>query len=480
MILIISGIINFPDNRAKKNRFSSGYVFQSGDPLINVNGNSALAAIADSGDGTFFTPYIIEDRVFVANGTQYAINIQNTDDYVLIRNCIIESTSSRGISINNCSNVGLHDNMVKNKTEYGIYFRNSDDCTVHGNDVANGAGIQVEYSNNMSLSQNVVRNTTTPGIYFYHSDNNTIWGNFVSNASYFCIFLHTSHYNTIVWNLVSRSYDADFFYDDQDRSGGIGLRYSMFNQVIANNASSHPDRGYPHVGSAIYLADSANDNSIVRNLITSSITAIWSQFSDRVTISNNSIFGGVLKVGTGVDITILWNEISNGYIRVSPYMFERPSNVIIKNNTVRYGTSIGGIQCVEADNAEISGNTVSNAYGDGFSILKVTNYTISHNIASHCKGYGIRISGSNVTIIRNSFHYNEKGCISFDGYNPSTDIVIIDNICEGIVFGITEWLIIISACAGITIFILILFRYQRNKKKRLERSSSSPKPVFRP
>lgn len=130
---------------------------------ININGNGKLNSTygVSSGIGTESDPYVIEN--FIIDSFYYnPILIQNTDKYLVIRNCAIYTGQrATGIYISNCTNVRV-ENCIIYDTTNGIYLTNSNKvnitgCTIYGSD---DDGIEVYKTNNTIISNCVLFNNT--------------------------------------------------------------------------------------------------------------------------------------------------------------------------------------------------------------------------------------------------------------------------------------------------------------------------------
>jgi len=95
------------------------------DEPISISGNAELASFCSEGSGQSNDPYIIEGYNIDAS-TAHGIVIDNTDAYLIIRDCIIENGSFIndnyffGIHLFSCSNVKIINNTVSNNNNEGI------------------------------------------------------------------------------------------------------------------------------------------------------------------------------------------------------------------------------------------------------------------------------------------------------------------------------------------------------------------------
>ncbi len=104
------------------------------DP-ISIDGNAELATFIGteglSGNGTYASPYIIEDFTIDAS-TAHGIEIDNTDSYLIIRNCKVSGGASseyEGILIQSASNINISNNEVTTNN-IGINLLSSSNFTL--------------------------------------------------------------------------------------------------------------------------------------------------------------------------------------------------------------------------------------------------------------------------------------------------------------------------------------------------------------
>jgi predicted TIM-barrel fold metal-dependent hydrolase len=94
----------------------------SGGPILIQNDYQFTAANGVvSGSGTVSDPYIIENWVIDASGSN-GIDIQNTTTYFIVRNCLIRNSpmsTHGGIRVNNAANGIVENNVCENFTDTG-------------------------------------------------------------------------------------------------------------------------------------------------------------------------------------------------------------------------------------------------------------------------------------------------------------------------------------------------------------------------
>ncbi|MHA1510928.1 MAG: right-handed parallel beta-helix repeat-containing protein, partial [Promethearchaeota archaeon] len=117
------------------------------DEPISISGNAELASFCSEGSGQSNDPYIIEGYNIDAS-TAHGIVIDNTDAYLIIRDCIIENGSFIndnyffGIHLFSCSNVKIINNTVSNNNNEGIRIYLSNYNTISGNNCSNNGMTQ--------------------------------------------------------------------------------------------------------------------------------------------------------------------------------------------------------------------------------------------------------------------------------------------------------------------------------------------------
>ncbi len=191
---------------------------------INITGNNDFTPSngVSSGDGSYETPYIIEDLIIEVDGPQNCIFINNTDVFFKIQNCTLKNSGIAGdktaIRFNNVS-YGLILNNTINLAR--IFLIDSHNNLISGNNFTNNSGIFLSLSNNNTISYNTLTNCTN--IHLLLSDNNKILNNYIQNCTMGILFSHSSD-NIIMGNEI---------YDCQDY--GIGLWFGSNNTQIIEN-----------------------------------------------------------------------------------------------------------------------------------------------------------------------------------------------------------------------------------------------------
>jgi parallel beta-helix repeat protein len=263
---------------------------------ISIDGNVSLDSFCTVGDGSFTTPYIIENYEIEAI-TAHGIDIMNTNAYLVIRNCVIENGSSNnfhGISLDNCSNVNISGNIANN----------------------NSNGITLPNSYNLTLTGNTVSNNILYGFYMYRSHNNTLSGNTASNNNLTSFYLNLSNNNTIINCEASNTALGIFLYNcvNNTLSGnnvfnndyGVYLQFGTVNTTLSGNIVTNNDYG-------IYIYMLCEMNRLSGNIVTNNNYGIYLYGS-----SNNT----------------LWDNTANLNNVYGIYMNSTNNNTIWKNKIV--------------------------------------------------------------------------------------------------------------------------------------------------
>ncbi|MBD3193897.1 MAG: hypothetical protein GF317_02500 [Candidatus Lokiarchaeota archaeon] len=202
-------------------------------PPISINGNSELSSESTGGTGTYNDPYIIENTYIDGLGSDFCINISNTNRYFMIENCtLINQAPKASLKFNNVTN-GI---IIKTKINQGLVFiSNSVNVTIAHNNIFNGSSIALSnmnnsifynnsvikceevrmldcYSNNMSL--NNIINSTYAGLILSGSNNNTVQNNEIYDGDQYGIAIwDNSKDNNVNNNYVYNNKDGEFDID---------------------------------------------------------------------------------------------------------------------------------------------------------------------------------------------------------------------------------------------------------------------------
>jgi parallel beta-helix repeat protein len=388
---------------------------------IAIDGNAALATfIANEGlpgNGTSAAPYIIEGLSIDAR-TAPGIGIQNTNAYLIIRNCTIEggmpSHFTNGISLRYVTNVHVNNNTVTNNyrginlqysnhntmtgnlalnNEFGIDLQSSCNyTTLAANNVSYNtrSGISLESSYNNILTRNTASYNAESGIDLDDSDNTTLDRNTASYNNWAGIRLSGSNHNMFSGNMmygaglrVSSSYDNRI--DPSNRVNAKAVRY------YENTPGVHLS-GESNVGQVILLNC---DDSLIEGLFISQIsTGITVIGSDNCSILDNTV--------TDCYYHGIWLQNSN-------------NNTITGNYASYYNGA--GISLRDSCYNTLAANNVSYNTGSGIHLYDSLNNTLARNTVTNNGDSGIRLTGSNNTLIVNYVSHNTGIGIEIHSYS---------------------------------------------------------------
>ncbi|MBD3256087.1 MAG: hypothetical protein GF383_13405 [Candidatus Lokiarchaeota archaeon] len=227
------------DHEKEKNLKLSTY-----DPPIFINNNSAFKNIYGfDGEGTFSSPYLIEDLEIKAREDGNCIFINNTNCYWKIQNCSLFKTdfteSNQAIRLENVTNGLIYDNNItyapifvlssRNITinynmiqelNTSILLSNSNNCTIIRNTIHNCEYINLIHSHNNSIIDNIIKKCENVGILALSSNNTLIKNNDISECKRYGIELTNSSYTEILNNYIY-DYGINHTKIDEDSLGTI-------------------------------------------------------------------------------------------------------------------------------------------------------------------------------------------------------------------------------------------------------------------
>jgi len=257
------GTIENRDEVKLKNLKKSGAYSES---FIHIDGSipdnwSDTASTYDwcSGDGSWGSPYIIENVTIDAGGspTGSGILIRNSiNDYFIIRNCTSYNsgnlTTDGGIKLEYTDNGMLINNNCSNNPGSGIVLFFCDNNTISGNDVVNNLwrGMFIVGCINNTIYGNNANNNLGAGIQLNLCHNNNVFRNYASSSIQFAgMYLYGSNNNMIYENILN-----------DNPQYGIILSGGSHTNIISGNSANENNYG-------IYLGGDCNDNIILGNLI---------------------------------------------------------------------------------------------------------------------------------------------------------------------------------------------------------------------
>ena len=144
---------------------------------IHISSNADFTADNGvvGGSGTLNDPYIIEgwDITEVNIPLDYGIWLENTDAYVVIRNCLISQYV--GIRFEHVANVVI-ENVTVRGGENSIYVYNSKNLVISNCDLGHcrGDAVQLTYSTNIKLKDCKIGEGRYHRVYMLHLNDTTV------------------------------------------------------------------------------------------------------------------------------------------------------------------------------------------------------------------------------------------------------------------------------------------------------------------
>jgi parallel beta-helix repeat protein len=391
-------IIEIPKNIEGKYLIIEDNSNISYDP-IRIESNSNFEEIANSGNGSFDNPWIIEN--YEINGSEYGfcIYISDTTDYFLIRNCYIFGVSHSVKNIEYYSSSLILKDMTNGKFINNIISSNN-----------NKKSIILESSRNNTF----IKNNITGGIFFgYYSNENNFINNNISND----IVIDRSNKNVFINNNVSDLISIDTSKEitlKNNKITGNGLifqgisldhwnTHTIDTSNIINNKSiqywKNKNEGNVPIGASQIILINCT-NVIVENQRINEINiGIQVVFSSNNTITNNTVDAnneyGINILSSRKNIITNNNCLNNNY---GIYLLNSESN-IIRNNTCNSNDE-KGISLLSSNHNTILNNTAFFNQGKGIGLGGNCNI-ISNNKVSYNRDYGIGVSGNSNTISNN-------------------------------------------------------------------------------
>ncbi len=361
------------------------------------------------GTGTYDDPYIIEG-LNITTRELYAIYINNTSKYFVIRNCYIRS-DGKGIYI---SNVKSGTGKILNNTciynSYGTYIVNSSSLVIENNTYINNIySIFIDKSKFTTINNNTCINENLENLFLVDSQSSIITNNtLIGNGIYIDNLLEDYHTYTIKNNSINGK-KLGYFVDHQD----LFIDKPDYGQLIVINCT----------------------NAKISNQNISKITiGIYIQNSNNITLFNNTC---TYNIDTGIKVinsnysTIVNSMLS--YNADTGLYLNRSNFATIANNTCSH--SRYGIYVTRSKFVVIANNTCSYNIFDGMYLNEAKSAMIINNAYFYNSNIGIRLLASNNSkIVNNTFSYNNEAMEIWDSGN----LIIVNNTCiHNILFSIS-------------------------------------------
>ena len=366
---------------------------------ISVEGNDALLEQEDlvTGTGTSDDPFVIEGIGIIPSSSP-GIQINDTDSYIVIRNCHFEALSPSYSS-------------PKEDSPTGILLANASHVRVESSSFDRmGAGIRIQgepasYSGDVIISRCV----------FFACWNGIVSSNATDVAVEYCS-LRITYACPIV---LDRCYDSVVVYN---YLGGFGGAFGY---------SAIP----PHPSGGVAISNSS--------AITVSLNFAWGEGSsyhheavevydsEEITIVGNTLNRAgrfVVKV-----VRSAWTSVvANSFTYDSRVYFSESTDCTISRNSFGAGDHSGSVIGSFLSNTVVSQNEIRN--GSGIHLESLQDCSIEENLLTNCdshdSGLGLWASGKNVSVSRNVLLSGYYG-ISVQGEHIDVENNIVSGIYGG-------------------------------------------------
>ncbi|MHA1147885.1 MAG: right-handed parallel beta-helix repeat-containing protein [Promethearchaeota archaeon] len=228
-------------NALERIPYSSNYWTPNPIYITGDNWSASGAPWIQVGAGTISNPHIIENVTIDGGNQRSCIQIENSNDYFIIRNCSVYNAlgaGDAGINLINVVQGMVSDNFVYNNYGDGIRLSSA--------------------TNNITIENNWCFNNSMSGIYCTSSENNTIKGNQALNNTSNGITLYDNCLNfTIEDNVIANN-----------SQNGI---------LLQNNCSVHTIRNNNIFNNSVYgisFSMKSNESIVIGNKITSHSTGV--------------------------------------------------------------------------------------------------------------------------------------------------------------------------------------------------------------
>ncbi len=286
-------------------------IFGEDKNITFIDGGDTGDVVNISAEYVNISHFTIRDS---GNGEDNAIIIINSGNAIITDNKII--SGKHGVSITNCDDNIIYDNIITSNSGNGIQLNNSD-----GNEI----------------TYNIIINNLNG------------------------LFLHDSSYNTIQYNLGIKSNSIN----------GLFLNETCdYNTISNNNISSNTENG-------IFLNDHCDHNTLSNNdIYENSDSGIRLENSSTNTIDNSIINSnsnyGVMIVGSSNQV---WNSIINSNAEHGVFLFADDNNVIAQNTIT--GNTKDGISLSNSTLDQVYINEISSNLQYG---IKLDYFTLKNSI----------------------------------------------------------------------------------------------------
>lgn len=297
---------------------------------ISIAANGDIPTYADSGSGTVGDPWIIQDYIIDCNSTGIGIDIQNTDEYIILRNCTVNESANAADKFNlliaSAEHVTVENCDFSDSGYSNVAIIVCDDINITSTNIIDSAktGIHIDSSTNLKISNVTLDTSTTNGI--------------------------------MLWNYYSGE-NQDILIDNCSFSGD-SILISMLNgtRITINNSTfeTATDSGV--------AIQSTNTVTITNSNFTSTTIGVSLKGVSYNTFSDNRF----TNLNSGVKTTLgsnPHNEVSeNIFVNVdNPIYFTGSDNITIVNNIINDTLNHGIYLYNDPDSCNVSGNIITNS-----------------------------------------------------------------------------------------------------------------------
>lgn len=380
-------------------------------------------------------------------GTGMSVAFSNN---ITISESTIKNSRKKGIIIDNCADVSLLNNTIKQNSEYetwitnsinitlyntfsdglriedssiieimsstitslvsglwtGVLLDNSHKCSILNSEVNRGmnlidshnntisdstiaGGIRLETSDSNYISNNTASKGGGTGIDVYHCEKNTIFQNYVTGSTY-GIHISGSHFTNVSENIVTLNNE------------GILISHTYYMHMCDNNSISKNlcyDNG-AGIRLHTYPEYRLSGNNITENVLRNNTVGI-----DIHLKNENNVFKSNLMYGCGVRL--------DGYYYFSPDLLDASN--LVNGGPIYYLINQTGVD--------------STSYSDaGQLILGNCSDVFIHDLNLSNSSYGIEIfDGTDITILNVNSSYNLIGFALWDSNNITLKNIVANN-----------------------------------------------------
>ncbi|UYP45851.1 hypothetical protein NEF87_002136 [Candidatus Lokiarchaeum ossiferum] len=367
---------------------------------LEILNETDLALIATSGNGTFESPYILENLIINAEMKENGLRIENTRSTLKIQNSSFYfselSSSFAGIFLKNCSNI-IFENILCVANYHGIYIENSTNIS--------GSLLQIwnnEYSGfRIKDSSNIIFHST--------SISKGQYGQYITDSHNITLFDSEIHFSSAGID-VSDSTTLNFSYIlfDETARRGIDMESCSDIEIYSNDLANCDNSKY---GSGLGIYTYQNQNITLRN---NTLTDCYLGTS-----FNNA--PSLLDMQHDIDDSNLINGLPIGYIHdgvnLDSTIFENKSQLIVVNvnhtiiEDLNYSNIPYPISFYYCNNLTFESSVITNAIYPLY-FCESTNCSVQNNDITDCDQYmGYFLECTDFLVSNNNFENTNNDAI---------------------------------------------------------------------